>query len=244
MAVALLALFVALGGTGYAVTTINGKNLKNRSVAATKLKANQVGGAEIDESKLAKVPSAKQADSAANAAHATSADNADVAANSNTAVSAQTAASAGHATTADTASNVSKVGGVDAAKLNVAGEGAAASCDPDKTNLFQGPCATATLDLPATSSVLVIASGGWYGFSGVANGTCDLGVAQPAGGRSVSLGEALTAHNAAANSGAWSVNDLFTGVPAGTTQFNVTCFEGSGDLRITSAHITAVRLAS
>ena len=62
MAVALLALFVALGGTGYAVTKINGKVLKDRSVPAKKLKKDQLTGTEINEGKLGKVPAAAQAD--------------------------------------------------------------------------------------------------------------------------------------------------------------------------------------
>jgi formylglycine-generating enzyme required for sulfatase activity len=61
---ATVAVFVALGGSAYAAATINGKNLKDRSVAGKKLKKNGVGGTEIKEAKLAKVPEAKLADSA------------------------------------------------------------------------------------------------------------------------------------------------------------------------------------
>ena len=39
MAVALLALFVALGGTGYAAAKINGRNIIDRSIPGTKLAA-------------------------------------------------------------------------------------------------------------------------------------------------------------------------------------------------------------
>ncbi len=52
MAVALIALFVALGGSGYAAVKINGKNIKNRSVTATKLKKNTVTGAEVKNRSL------------------------------------------------------------------------------------------------------------------------------------------------------------------------------------------------
>lgn len=38
LVISLIALFVAMGGTGYAAITINGKNLKNNSVAGKKLK--------------------------------------------------------------------------------------------------------------------------------------------------------------------------------------------------------------
>lgn len=61
MVVALLALFVALGGSGYAAVKVNGKNIKNRSIAGKKLGQNTVTGTEIRESKLGTVPSAKNA---------------------------------------------------------------------------------------------------------------------------------------------------------------------------------------
>ena len=61
MVVALIALLVALAGSGYAAVTINGKNLKNRSVAGTKLMRNTVGGVEVNEAKLGPVPRADNA---------------------------------------------------------------------------------------------------------------------------------------------------------------------------------------
>ena len=62
--VAYLALFVALSGGAYAATTINGKRLVARSVAGKKLKKNTLTGFEVNEKTLAKVGSAKFADSA------------------------------------------------------------------------------------------------------------------------------------------------------------------------------------
>jgi hypothetical protein len=62
MAVALLALFVALGGTGYAASKVNGRNIVNRSISGAKIKRNTLGGAEIRESRLGKVPSASDTD--------------------------------------------------------------------------------------------------------------------------------------------------------------------------------------
>jgi hypothetical protein len=74
---AAIALFVALGGSGYAAVKINGKNvkkgtiagkaLKNRTITASKIKKNSLGGTEIAESKVGKVPSAASADTAASA---------------------------------------------------------------------------------------------------------------------------------------------------------------------------------
>jgi hypothetical protein len=61
MVVALAALFVALGGTGYAAVQLNGKDVINRSIAGKKLKRNTISGAEIRESRLGTVPSARTA---------------------------------------------------------------------------------------------------------------------------------------------------------------------------------------
>lgn len=87
LVVSLIALFVALGGVGYAAVAINGKNLMNKSVAGKKLKnktitggkvkSNTLGGAQINESKLGKVPSATNADQATNATTAGNADKLD-----------------------------------------------------------------------------------------------------------------------------------------------------------------------
>jgi hypothetical protein len=78
LVISVLALFVALGGTGYAASQINGKTLKNNSVTGKKLKnktvtgakvkPNTLTGAQINESSLGTVPSATSATSAANAA--------------------------------------------------------------------------------------------------------------------------------------------------------------------------------
>lgn len=64
MIVALLALFVALGGSGYAAVQLNGKNIKNRTIAGKKLKNNTLTGRQIRESRLGTVP---RAGTAANA---------------------------------------------------------------------------------------------------------------------------------------------------------------------------------
>lgn len=85
MVTAALALFVSLGGTALAVTSINGNQLKNRSVAGIKLEMHTITGTEVNLNKLGKVPSAKHADSATNATNATSAGSATQATNANTA---------------------------------------------------------------------------------------------------------------------------------------------------------------
>jgi hypothetical protein len=67
MAVALVALFVALGGTGYAVARIDGRQLRNATVSGAKLRKNTLGGREVRESRLGRVPRAARADTAARA---------------------------------------------------------------------------------------------------------------------------------------------------------------------------------
>jgi FlaG/FlaF family flagellin (archaellin) len=70
LAVSVLALVLAVAGGAYAAGTINGANLKNRSVGAKKLKRNRVTGTEINESTLGQVPSAAHAADATAAADA------------------------------------------------------------------------------------------------------------------------------------------------------------------------------
>lgn len=60
--VSTLALFIALGGSSYAAVTLSGSSIENRSIPARKLRHNTVGGYEIRESTLARVPRARNAD--------------------------------------------------------------------------------------------------------------------------------------------------------------------------------------
>jgi hypothetical protein len=92
MAVALLALVVALGTSGaVAATLITGKQVKNRSLTGADLKKNTLGGTEVNEAKLAKVPAAARADAAT---RADSAARADAATRADSALRADTASSA------------------------------------------------------------------------------------------------------------------------------------------------------
>jgi hypothetical protein len=72
--VATLALFVALGGTGYAASQLTGRDIKNRSLSGVDVKKNALSGTEIKESKLKQVPRALQATNAINANNALAAD--------------------------------------------------------------------------------------------------------------------------------------------------------------------------
>jgi hypothetical protein len=71
MVVAVVALFVALGGSAYALVitgrsirngTVEGSDIKNRALASRDIKPNSVGGVAILESRLGPVPAAQQAD--------------------------------------------------------------------------------------------------------------------------------------------------------------------------------------
>jgi hypothetical protein len=64
MVVALIALFVALGGTALAVKKINGSALVNRSVSNLKIKKGTLTKTEINVKKLGTVPNAASADEA------------------------------------------------------------------------------------------------------------------------------------------------------------------------------------
>jgi hypothetical protein len=57
-----LAVFIALGGSSYAAVTISGRSIKNRSIQGTKVRHNTLTGWEIKESKLGRVPRAREAD--------------------------------------------------------------------------------------------------------------------------------------------------------------------------------------
>jgi hypothetical protein len=73
---AIVALAVALGGTSFASNAvvsvsklINGKKIKKNSIPANRVKKNSLTGKQIKESKLGRVPKAKNALNAANAAN-------------------------------------------------------------------------------------------------------------------------------------------------------------------------------
>lgn len=59
---ATVAVFIALGGSSYAAIRLNGRDIKTRSIPASKIKRNALGGLEIRESTLGRVNRAKTAD--------------------------------------------------------------------------------------------------------------------------------------------------------------------------------------
>jgi hypothetical protein len=109
MVVALIALFAATGGVGYAAATIDSgdilnnsirsKDVHNRDLRATDIKKDSLGGGVIKESSLGKVPSAGSADTAQQASNAQDAVNAQNSVNAQNAANAQSAANAQNAAT-------------------------------------------------------------------------------------------------------------------------------------------------
>lgn len=74
LVVAVVALFAALGGTGYAAATLSGRDIQKRSIPANRVVDNALGGGQINESKLGPVPAAQQALTAQRAASAANAE--------------------------------------------------------------------------------------------------------------------------------------------------------------------------
>ena len=116
LVIAMIALIVALGGTGYAAiklpkNSVGTRQLKNNAVTGAKVKNKSLTGADINLGSLGKVPSATDADHAANADNATNAASAAQAANATNATNATnasqaaTASTATHANAADIAGN-------------------------------------------------------------------------------------------------------------------------------------------
>lgn len=133
-AIALIALFIALGGAAYAGSKLDGKNivngsigggkLKNETITANKIKKATITGAQIKEgsitstsinvSTLPTVPSAQNATTAQSATTAQTATSADKA---NSATTASTANNATHADEADTAGDAETIEGESSAEL-------------------------------------------------------------------------------------------------------------------------------
>lgn len=161
--IAMLALFLALGGAAYAGTKLNGNNIVNGSIGGGKLKketitANKIkkgtitgaqikpgsiGSSSIDLAALGTVPAAQSANTAATATKAdsaTTAASADSATRAGTATHADSATSAAEADHAITATEADALDGRTAAELTV-------SC-ASGTEFFGGMCWDGTTRAP------------------------------------------------------------------------------------------------
>jgi hypothetical protein len=229
LVIACLALFVALGGVGYAAATIGSaavvdnslrsKDVRNNDLRGKDVRANTLKGGDVDESSLGKVPSAASADSAA---HAVNADN---------------------ATTAANAANADTVGGVGPGALTI-GRSALGSCEPGGgyTN-----CASAVLPMPRAGRVLITAGGQWHSDDAAGTsvrGLCRInidGAAFTSPAEEGSLSQQTDANQEQAMSGI----TIVTGeLPAGDHTFTVACSDDVGDMDFTDVRISAVLLGS
>ena len=156
LVISVIALFVALGGTGYAAATgsIDGREIKNSSVASTDVKNssltgtdvknNSLTGSDVAESRLGKVPAATTSDRAANATNATNATNA---------ANATRAGTANSATTATTATTAGSVGGNTIRKVSYGG-----GLNTPATTIFSGGGLTLTASCSAASDIAINAT--------------------------------------------------------------------------------------
>ena len=232
LVIACLALFVALGGVGYAAATIGSaaivdnsirsKDVHNNDLRGKDVRANTLKGADVDESSLGKVPSAANADSAATAAHATNADS---------------------ATNASQAANADTVGGVGPDALTI-GRSALGSCEPGAA--FSN-CTSVVLSMPRPGRVLLGAGGQWH--SDDAAGTSVRGLCRinldgnPLTGvtEEGSLSQQTDGNQEQALAGVTAVTGV---LPAGDHTFTVACSDDVGDMDFTDVRLSAVLLGS
>jgi hypothetical protein len=92
LAIAVLALVVALGGSAYAVRQINGATIRIRSIPANRIANNALTGTQINEARLGRVNEARNATNSKFALRASAADSAANALNAGSARSADTLA--------------------------------------------------------------------------------------------------------------------------------------------------------
>jgi hypothetical protein len=153
--IALLALFIALGGAAYAGTKINGNSIKNASIGGGKLKNETIGAGKlkkgvittaqiqpgsitsssIDLTTLGTVPTAQTATTAHTATIANKATSATTAGTASSATTADSATHANSATTADRATvagEAETLEGETAADLTISCQGA--------TEFYGGMC--------------------------------------------------------------------------------------------------------
>ena len=232
LVIACLALFVALGGVGYAAATIGSaavvdnslrsKDVRNNDLRGKDVRGNTLKGADVDESSLGKVPSAANADAAATAAHATNADN---------------AANAANAANADT------VGGIGPDALTI-GRSALGSCEPGAA--FSN-CTSVVLSMPRPGRVLLNAGGQWH--SDEAAGTSVRGLCRinldgnPLTGvtEEGSLSQQTDGNQEQALAGVTAVTGV---LPAGDHAFTFACSDDVGDMDFTDVRLSAVLLGS
>jgi hypothetical protein len=245
---ALIALFVALGGTTYAAVklpknSVGTKQLKNNAVTRAKIKNsavngaklanNSVAGADVLESTLAKVPSA------ANADHATAADSAT---NATNATSATTVGGAGIDSFTIGRSTASTQGG-----------GTSSSCNPSSNAFID--CGNVSLTLPRSGRVLIVADGTFDGEGSLGyRGDCQLVVDGTRIGSSIALGTVNVntttgtvimgpGYNPNAEDG-FGMNAVSDVLAAGAHNFALQCEQVGGTVEFSQTFVSAVMIGA
>lgn len=251
--IALLALFVALGGTTYAATSlpknsvgakqlkknaVTNPKIKNGAVTGLKIANNSVKGADVLESSLGKVPSAAKAD---NATHATTAD---------TATSATSATNATNATTVGGA-------GVDSFTIgrstaSTTGGGTSSSCDPSSAAFVD--CGNVALTLPRSGRVLIVADAAYDGANSLGyRGDCKLTVDGTQIGASVAngtvyvgagVGEFIGPGFNANTQAAMGLNAITDVLPAGAHTLALQCNQAGGSIEFPETSVSAVMIGT
>jgi hypothetical protein len=237
--IALIALFIALGGTTFAATgfprnSIGAKQLKKNAVTNPKIKRNAVTGAKIAnnsvtgadvlESSLGRVPSAT------NATHATTADN---------------------ATTVGGASVNTLSIGRSTSSTDASGTGT--SCDPNTTAFVD--CGTVAMTLPRSARVLILADAAFDGSNSFGNrGDCQItvdgariGGLLSAGSVNVNTttGTVLIGPGYNANTQDGIALNAVTGVlTAGAHSFALQCNQAGGSIEFSETYVSAVMLGA
>jgi hypothetical protein len=202
LVISLVALFVSLGGVGYAAVTITGKNVKNSSLTGKDVKNSSLTGSDVKNSSLS-------GSDVKNSSLATS----DV---KNGSLLAQDF----------------KSGQLPAGQTGAKGDTGPTfgrsdnndSCDPSSTTFV--PCAQVATSLPAGGRVLLVATASFHAHTANAQGQCQLTVD---GGTAITT--ETFGHAAVDAVGTGSGLTAVTGpLPAGAHTFTFQCNEQTSDI--------------
>jgi hypothetical protein len=119
-------------------------------------------------------------------------------------------------------------------------------CDPASTSFT--PCGTVTLTLPASSRVMVVASGQWHSVTGgPSKGECRVLVDGPPGTGTV-LGAAFPGEivdtTDATHEKAAAINGVTDALPAGSHTFSFYCTQDEGDINLDETFISAASFSA
>jgi hypothetical protein len=230
--IALLALFVALGGTTYAATalprnSVGTTQLKKNAVTNPKIRKNAVNGAKVAnnsirgadvlESSLGEVPSAAIAD------------------------------------------NATTIGGAGIGSLTIGrstatttGGGTSSSCDPSTTAFID--CGNVALTLPRAGRVLIVADAAFDGANSFGyRGDCQLTVDGTKIGSSIAAGSVFVdnppthiigpGYNANTQVGI-GLNAVTDVLPAGAHTMALQCNQGGGSIEFSETFVSAVMIGT